>query len=426
MPARPHLARAVARLVRFGRRNPEDVLELLEERRARPTRLEDLLPELADALRAAFDVGSAEWWIASESALERVASSPPGPPRTVPLEYPQARVLARTQLMSAEWISVWLPDLSENRGSDLTVVAPIVSGDDLVGLLALGKPGTGSPRSDDEVRRIVPELCARVATVVRNEQLASEVRASNLRLSSQAAALELSRARIVRAADEERRRIERNLHDGLQEQLVAVALGLRLARELQERDPARSSALLERLEDDLGAAMEELRAISQGIYPPALRTQGLEAVLRSAAGRALLPTRVAVELDRVPPEDIEATIYFCCLEAIHNACKYAGAEATIDVHVSADDYGMRFAVADSGAGFDPDSVTGTGLLNIEDRVGALGGIVRIISAPGTGTSVTGVIPIPAENATATVAEHDVLLPPPDRMPHPQTRADDEG
>jgi signal transduction histidine kinase len=210
----------------------------------------------------------------------------------------------------------------------------------------------------------------------------------------QAEALQASRARIVAAADAERRRIERNLHDGAQQHLVALAVKVRLARQLGERDPAKANTLLEELGGDLEDALQELRDLAHGIYPPLLADKGLAEALASAARRAVIPTEVsAVDIGRYAAE-VEAAIYFCCLEALQNAAKHAGEGARASVRLWEEAGGLLFEVADDGVGFDVrrTGVSG-GFTNMNDRVGAIGGTLRVESAPGRGTKVAGAIPL---------------------------------
>jgi signal transduction histidine kinase len=198
----------------------------------------------------------------------------------------------------------------------------------------------------------------------------------------------------VAAADAERRRIERNLHDGAQQHLVALAVKVRLARQLAERDPPKSSALMEELGGDLEDALQELRDLAHGIYPPLLADKGLPDALRAAARRASVPVEVHADgVGRYRPE-LEAAVYFCCLEALQNAGKYAGEGARAMVRLWEEAGGVWFEVADDGAGFDTRRVSASaGFTNMNDRLGAIGGSLRIESAPGRGTKVAGAIPL---------------------------------
>jgi signal transduction histidine kinase len=213
-------------------------------------------------------------------------------------------------------------------------------------------------------------------------------------LHRQVAELRESRARVVAAADAERRRIERDLHDGAQQDLVALAVNLQLARQLAHSDPAAVPALLGEIAADARRALEEVRDLAHGIYPSLLLDRGLAEALRAAAAAAGLPARVeAVHLERYAP-DIEATVYFCCLEALRNAARHAGPGARATVRAWHEDDALRFEVVDDGAGFDPgEQPIGTGVTGMHDRVGAQGGELAITSHAGRGVRIAGTIPL---------------------------------
>jgi signal transduction histidine kinase len=197
----------------------------------------------------------------------------------------------------------------------------------------------------------------------------------------------------VKAQDEERRRIERNIHDGVQQQLVALAVKLRLADQLVEGDPDKARELLAQLRTQTGETLEDLRDLARGIYPPLLADQGLVTALEAQARRAPLPTTVLADGVERYPEAIEAAVYFCVLEALQNVTKYASASHAT-VRLSAHDGELRFEVEDDGVGFDPGRAGGgTGLQGMADRIDAIGGRLEIRSAPREGTTVVGRLPI---------------------------------
>jgi signal transduction histidine kinase len=199
----------------------------------------------------------------------------------------------------------------------------------------------------------------------------------------------------VTAQDAERKRLERNIHDGAQQQLVALAVKLKLADTLVDRDASKAHDALAQLQADTTRTLEDLRDLARGIYPPLLADEGLGAALRAQARRAAVPVDVDVVLDRRYLPEVEAAVYFSCLEALQNVAKYAGASrATVRVR---DDAGeLVFEVSDDGRGFDPSvNGRGTGLQGIADRLGALDGALEVRSAPGEGTSVTGRISVSA-------------------------------
>jgi signal transduction histidine kinase len=221
--------------------------------------------------------------------------------------------------------------------------------------------------------------------------------------------LRASRARVVAAADAERRRIERDLHDGAQQHLISLAVKLLLAAKLAGQDPE-MSRLLRELSAEVRETAQEMRSLVHGIYPAVLRDEGLEAALREAARGAALPTTVLAASAGRHPADVEAAVYFCCLEAVQNACKHAGEGAAICVRLWQERGTLAFEVADDGAGFDPGSRRlGAGFLNMADRTGAFGGRLRVDSAPGRGTRISGAVPVRATRA-APVPAHVSLAP----------------
>ena len=203
--------------------------------------------------------------------------------------------------------------------------------------------------------------------------------------------LRMSRLRIVETAERERRRLEADLHDGAQQRLMAVQIKLRLAQEQVEDDGV--GAQLDAIAADAAEAVEELRTLAHGIYPPVLRSGGLVKALRSLAMRAPIPMSVTDEgIGRCSPS-VEAAIYFCSAEAVQNAIKHGGSTVRVAVTVGRDRDGVGFAISDDGVGMDhTQQGDGYGLIGMRDRVGAVGGEFEIVSSPGRGTTVRGVIP----------------------------------
>lgn len=208
------------------------------------------------------------------------------------------------------------------------------------------------------------------------------------------AELRASRARVVAAADAGRRRIERDLHDGPQQHLVALAVNLQLARQLVDTDPIAAKALLEELSVDIREALDAVRELAHAVYPPLLLDRGLTEALKGAGRRSTVPVRVESTLvDRHPPE-VEATVYFCCVEALDNAACHGGPAVRAEVRVWQERNALHFEVADDGVGFDRCSERpGQGLTGMSDRVDALDGHLTIASEPGSGTLVRGTIPL---------------------------------
>ena len=226
--------------------------------------------------------------------------------------------------------------------------------------------------------KLVRDVAAQAGLVLRNVALIGDLRTS--------------RARLVAAQDEERRRIERNIHDGAQQQLVALAVKQRLAASLIGKDDARLRSLLEQLGTETNDALEDLRDLARGIYPPLLADRGLPAALEGQARKSPVP--VAVHADGIGryPRATEAAVYFSALEALQNVAKYSGASRAT-VRLAQANGHLTFEVTDDGVGFDPDAVVrGSGLQGIADRLAALGGEVTVTSAPGNGTTVAGRLP----------------------------------
>jgi signal transduction histidine kinase len=201
--------------------------------------------------------------------------------------------------------------------------------------------------------------------------------------------LQASRVRIVTAADAARRRVEHDLHDGAQQRLVLLSLkaGM-LERELGP------NALVAEIRRDIELALAELRDLAHGIYPAALESDGLAAALGTVAEHCPLPTTFNADGAGRYPRELEAAVYFCCLEALQNAAKHAGDGARAEMRLHQSDGSLLFEVADDGTGFDPATITGSaGLQNIRDRIGALGGQLRIESSPGKGTRIMGSVAV---------------------------------
>jgi PAS domain S-box-containing protein len=198
-----------------------------------------------------------------------------------------------------------------------------------------------------------------------------------------------SRKRLLEAGDAERRRLERNLHDGAQQRLVSLSLALRLAQAKLERDPKEATKLLGSASDELAQALEELRELARGIHPAVLSDRGLSAALEALAGRAPLPVEVLTPEERLPPP-VEAAAYYVISEALTNVAKYAQA-STVDVRVTRLNGRAVIEVADDGVG-GADPLRGSGLRGLADRVEALDGRLQVVSAPGRGTVVRAEIP----------------------------------
>jgi signal transduction histidine kinase len=355
--------------------------------------MDELLLQLAESLKASMQLETAEVWTGSDGVLERVVSVPERGHRRLVLSAEELPVVSRARVSGNAWLQVWVPGLMEGRGESVVRVAPVVHSGELLGLIVVERSPDAIPFSE-ESERVLTELARQVALALHNVQLDSALQASLETLRERNEQLQASRRRIVTASDESRRAIERNLHDGAQQHLVALAVKVGLARQLVESDPATVATMLEELRGDVQTTLAELRELAHGIYPPLLRDRGLAEALRTAANRATLPTEVTAEgIERYPTET-EAAVYFCCLEAMQNAGKHAGDGAQITVTVTADERSLDFTVADDGAGFDEAVVeAGHGFVNMRDRLGAVGGTLTVETAPGAGTKIIGRIPL---------------------------------
>jgi signal transduction histidine kinase len=240
---------------------------------------------------------------------------------------------------------------------------------------------------------IVSEVARGFALMaLENQRLETQLRSSLRELRA-------SRSRILSAADHERRRIERDLHDGAQQRLVGLGIQLGLAGELVEADPVKAARTLRQLARDVDDAVDEVRTLAAGLVPPLLVERGLVDALREAALASPLPATVsAPDVGRYRSE-IESAVYFCCLEALQNAAKHASGARSVAVTLWEDDE-LHFEVRDDGPGMpDQPQHDGLGLTNMRDRIGAVGGRVTIESRRGEGACVAGVAPVaPADLA----------------------------
>jgi signal transduction histidine kinase len=227
------------------------------------------------------------------------------------------------------------------------------------------------------------------AAAIRLEaaQLEAELRASTHEL-------EASRRRLVEAADSERQRIERDLHDGVQQHVLGLRLKLDLAGEAIRADQASGLRMLSAVGQQLDELLGTLRLLARGIYPSILSERGLAEALTSVAFNVAIPVSVRVRGVGRYAEEIEVAVYFCCIEALQNITKHCGPTANASIHVGERDDSLVFSVRDSGPGFNPGAAKrGKGLTNMSDRIAAVGGTLRVRSFPGRGTIVRGHVPI---------------------------------
>ena len=351
------LARRIAdRVVYGGRATPYEVLTEFSDRVGGSYASEDVLPRMAKILADAVGARQAVVWLHVGNQLR-----PSGIAAPEEEEQPTAVSLRGDEI----------PQLSADSSVEVRDQG------ELLGALSVSMPANDPINPSKE--RLVRDLASQAGLVLRNVRLIEELRAS--------------RQRLVAAQDEERRKLERNIHDGAQQQLVALTVKLRLLEQLAARDPTKAAEIAAQLQDETATALNDLRDLARGIYPPLLADKGLHAALEAQARKLPVPVSVdAGDLGRFS-QDVEAAIYFSCLEALQNVTKYAEA-SQVQISLTRSNGLLSFAVTDDGVGFDPASATrGTGLQGIADRLDALGGTLDIVSTVGGGTAVNGSVPI---------------------------------
>ncbi len=367
-PVRERVQKVANGLVYGKRATPYEVLSEFSGRVAETYAADEVLPRMARVLQEGTGAESATVWLRGVAELRPVAT------------YPDERI-ARYPLPMSNGSLPTLPDSSR--------VVEVRHQGELLGALSVTKRrGEALTPIED---KLVDDLARQAGLVLKNVGLSADLQARLVDLRA-------SRQRLVRAQDLERRRLERNLHDGAQQHLVALKVKLGLAEMLLGRDPEKAAATLEQLKGDADEALETLRDLARGIYPPLLADQGLVVALESQARKATVP--VTVEADGVArySQDTEATAYFCVLEALQNVQKYARA-AHVVVRLAGGAPGLLFDITDDGVGFDISTAKrGAGLTNMADRIDALGGSLVVTSQPGSGTTIHAVIPARAREA----------------------------
>jgi len=342
------LARRIAdRLVYRGRSSPYELLTEFSERMAVVYATEDVLPRLAAILGEGTGASLAVVWLQVGDDLRAEAVWPSGadPPGSLPDD-----------------------------------AVPVTHQGEVLGALSVLMPANDPMNPTKE--KIARDLGAQAGLVLRNVRLIEELRDS--------------RRRIVTAQDARAKKLERNIHDGAQQQLVALSVKVGLIERILPTDPSKAAAMLAEIKGETNDALENLRDLARGIYPPLLADRGLAAALEAQARKTPIPVEVQPDGIGRYPQDTEAAVYFSCLEALQNVAKYADAtRATIRLAQS--DGTLSFEVIDDGRGFDPAVVGhGTGLQGIADRLASLGVTLEIRSAPGDGTPVAGRLPVEAD------------------------------
>jgi signal transduction histidine kinase len=360
-PVREWIERVANRLIYGQRATPYEVLAQFSHRVAGAYANEEVLPRLATVLGEGTGAASASVWIRSEGQTVAAATWPTEAESVVPETADRVAVV-------------------RHQGEEL-------------GSLAV-KKRRGEPFTPVE-EKLLADLAAQAGQVLRNVRLTADLQARLQQISTQAADLRESRQRIVAAQDAERRRLERNIHDGAQQHLVALAVKLRLTAVLARRDVERARPSIGDLRRQTKDALETLSALAAGLYPPVLRERGIAAALSASTTATMVPVDVIDHVSARYSEDLEAAVYFCCQEAIQNAIKHAH-PSRISVGLDDGDGTLRFAVSDDGAGFDPLTARrGAGMQNMADRIAAGGGSLEVESRRGGGTTVRGSVPAPS-------------------------------
>ena len=351
---RPRAARLADRIVYGRRATPYEVLSEFSERVGETFSVEDVLPRMAQLVADATGATRVDLWLRVGGSLRPEVTWP----ANVALPAPRSVVHDAVPTLEPEHsIEV------RHRG-------------ELLGAITL-EPAPDDPM-DPAKATLVRDLASQAGLVVRNVRLIEELRAS--------------RQRLVAAQDEERRRIERNIHDGVQQQLVALNIQLGLLARTATTDPDEAAATARALQAQATSALEELRDLARGIYPPLLADKGLAVAIEAQARKAAISTRVMADGVGRYAQAVEGAVYFSVLEAMNNVAKYAEAPSA-EITLTARDGQLEFRVVDHGRGFDQTSTThGTGLQGMADRLDAVGGTLTVRSAPGEGTTVTGTVP----------------------------------
>lgn len=294
--------------------------------------------------------------------------------------------------MSLRWVRIRLvPRGDESGPQDLdqqaVLTVPIEVDGERIGLIECGPKVSGA---------LTPADAAILRTFARQAGVAVRSLRQKEELEHQASLLRSSRARIVHAQEQERRRIERNIHDGMQQDLTALIGRAGQARQQLERDPTAAGDEVAAMQEGLRRVLEDLRALAQGIHPSVLSDRGLLVAIEALAGRHPLPVTIRADASLRAlrlPDELEGAAYFTIAEAFANTLKHGGADR-LDVELREEADRLVVRVADDGHGFDAEAAEATGLTNLRDRVAAVGGSLRVDSSPRAGTIVTAQLPLP--------------------------------
>ena len=340
------------------------------------------------ALAAAFFVGLLESRLYQADALQKLPLHMRGRMSPDEMQAAFAEAIHDPSLQVMYWVDGNRDHWVDADGNDVDPPAP-ESGQHVSEIRDDGRLVAGVVHDDalSEQEDFIRAVGSYALVALENRRLTAKVESSLREVRK-------SRARLLVAADEERRRLERDLHDGAQQRLVALRIQLELVEDLLQQDPDRARAKLHALGEDVGTTLEEIRELAHGVYPSLLADRGLAEALRAVAQKVPISTRLsAAEVGRHSSE-IESAVYFCCLEAIQNASKHAADASHVEVTLTNNGV-LRFEVRDDGCGFDRDAAESAGITNMRDRLAAVGGDLEITSVAGQGTAVVGTVPIDA-------------------------------
>jgi signal transduction histidine kinase len=359
-PARRLVDRTVGRLL-FGERPTEfQLLTRFGETVSDTTEVADLAPRVAESVRQGLDL---EWARVGLSVGE-----------------------GRAEPAGAAGIGLDEP-------ASATLVVPLTHGDQQVGTVECGPKREGGFTERDH--ELLASLARQAALGIHNARLAAELAARLDEIGRQAAELQASRSRLVTAQDNERQRLERDLHDGVQQDVVSLLARLGLARSQLRRDPAHAESILNELQTQTGRLLRDLRQLAQGIRPPVLTDRGLLEALEARLSRLSIGVHIhadpALRGRRFDP-DLEAAAYFFVSEGLANAMKHA-APTRVSVALAVENGQLAIEVADDGDGFQPANGRGSGLTGLRDRIEAVGGVMQVVSSPGAGCQLSATIPV---------------------------------
>ncbi|HWM10697.1 MAG TPA: histidine kinase [Solirubrobacteraceae bacterium] len=344
-----------------------------------------LLAIAVPAIALAFLVGLLRWRLFAGAALQHVAECLRSLPDALTLrrafadafDDPTVEIVFPAGGTGDGWMDCWGEPVPVPRPGSGRAVSEVCERGTVVAAIVHDAGLNARPA-------LIEAGVSMAAVVLENQRLAAEAEVSLRELRR-------SRARLATGAERERRRIERDLHDGAQQRLVALRIELELAESLVRTDAALGAERLRELGRDVDEALEELRALAHGVYPPLLADRGLEEALRSVAARSSIRVDLVTHGVGRFSTEIEGAVYFCILEGLQNVLKHAREAGRVLVTLDGAAGELRFAVRDDGPGT-AGLVAGTGITNMRDRVAALGGHLEVASTPGAGTAVQGGVP----------------------------------